>query len=68
MFFPAEIQYFFPCCYSCETCLSFVSFGDTWVVGDCSQVNSRSLLNEVNDLALLLTKKITTTKVTVKVS
>jgi len=24
--------------YSCETCQGFVSFGDTGVVGDCSQV------------------------------
>jgi len=36
--------------YSCETCLSLVLFGSTLAEGDCM----RSLLNEVKDLAILL--------------
>ena len=50
--------------YSCETCLGFVSFGDTWVMKDCSQISKRSLLNEVKDLALLPTRSFAVLRMT----
>lgn len=39
-----------PICYCFITYQGFVSFGDTWVMEDCSQVSRRNLLGEVKDL------------------
>ncbi|NLO38192.1 MAG: hypothetical protein GX115_01785 [Ruminiclostridium sp.] len=40
------------CFYSCETCLGFMSFGDSRVVEDYLKVSRRSLLKEVRELRI----------------